>query len=65
MRSEIGLGLVDLLAALAVVGLALATALPALGQHGAAAAAAAGARHLATDVEALRWNSVARRVAPS
>ncbi len=54
-----GLGLAEVLVALAVVGLGLAVALPALGEVRARAATGAGARSLAASLNVQRFKSVA------
>jgi len=60
VRTWRGWTLLELLAALAVIALGLAAALPALARTRSAALCAAGARHMATSIQALRWRSAAR-----
>lgn len=58
-----GLTLVELLTALALLGLLLAFTLPATAELRTAGRAAAAARELATTLHALRWRSVAEHCA--
>jgi hypothetical protein len=60
MRFEGGSSFVEVLAAVALVGLGLATALPSLDQLRAASRAAAGAGYMAVTLHGLRWQSVAQ-----
>jgi type II secretory pathway pseudopilin PulG len=55
-----GFGLVELLIAILVAGMALALTIPALAALGSESAAAAAARELATRFQAQRWQAVAR-----
>jgi hypothetical protein len=60
MRDATGFSAAETALVLALVGLSLAAALPALAERRRAALAAAGARHVAVALAALRWNSAAR-----
>lgn len=59
MEQSRGTGVVGWIVALAIVGLAVAVALPAAGRLLGSARGAAGAREMATRFAALRWKSVA------
>ena len=56
-----GLGLIELLIVLVLIGMALAVVLPSLAAIGSERAAGAAARELATGLQAQRWLAVAQR----
>jgi len=58
-----GFSLLEMLVVLVVVALVSAAAVPAVGRMRRAALTAAGARHLAVTLHALRWKSVAEGMA--
>lgn len=60
MRLPRGLTLNESLIVLALLGIALAVALPSVADIGAAGKAAAGAREMAAAFQSLRWRAVAR-----
>jgi Tfp pilus assembly protein FimT len=60
MNKNRGVTFLEAVVFLALVGLVAAVAVPALGDMRASALTAAGARHLAVTLHALRWKSVAQ-----
>ena len=63
MRRDRGFSLLEVLVVLVVMALMTAAAIPAVGRMRTAALTAAGARHLAISLHALRWKSVAEGMA--
>jgi Tfp pilus assembly protein FimT len=62
VRTSLGLTVCEALVIVTLLAVGLAVALPAMGSIGSRARTAAGARQLATQLQAMRWKSVARGV---